>query len=175
MYPYIPVRILNSSVNKENNHLILSKGRIHGIEPDMGVLGSEGIIGKVINVSEHFSTVMPVLHQNFVVSARLKRSGYFGNLTWDTHDATIATLHDIQDHVDVREGDTVVCRYASGIYPSGAMIGTVQNRDSDGSTGFMNIEVKLATDFRKLDYGYVVSNVHRLELDSLVNTLPVEP
>jgi len=173
-YNYTQVKVLNSSVSREANMVLLDKGSKHGLYQDMGVIGPDGIIGKVVNVSENFSTVMPVVHKDFVTSARLKNSGYYGALTWGSKDPNIATLSDIQSHVDLSKGDTVETRFAGGVFPEGILVGTVDSWDPDESTGFITVQVRLSTDFRKLSFGYAVEHVQKLELDSLVqdfNTL----
>lgn len=173
-YNYTEVKVLNSSVSREANMVLLDKGSKHGLYQDMGVIGPDGIIGKVVNVSENFSTVMPVVHKDFVTSARLKNSGYYGALTWGSKDPNIATLSDIQSHVDLSKGDTVETRFAGGVFPEGILVGTVDSWDPDESTGFITVQVRLSTDFRKLSFGYAIEHVQKLELDSLVqdfNTL----
>lgn len=75
LYTYIPARIIKSSVTARNNYLTLDRGSREGIRPDMGVITDEGIVGKVVAVSEHFSVVMSVLHSKFSSSAALRPTG----------------------------------------------------------------------------------------------------
>lgn len=75
LYTYIPARIIKSSVTARNNYLTLDRGSREGIRPDMGVITDDGIVGKVVAVSEHFSVVMSVLHSKFSTSAALRPTG----------------------------------------------------------------------------------------------------
>jgi rod shape-determining protein MreC len=75
LYTYIPARIIKSSVTARNNYLTLDRGSREGIRPDMGVITDDGIVGKVVAVSEHFSVVMSVLHSKFSSSAALRPTG----------------------------------------------------------------------------------------------------
>jgi rod shape-determining protein MreC len=75
LYTYIPARVIKSSITARNNYLTLDRGSREGIRPDMGVITDDGIVGKVVAVSEHFSVVMSVLHSKFSSSAALRPTG----------------------------------------------------------------------------------------------------
>src|SRR5690606_21659703 len=61
-YRYVVSQVTNNSIHQKNNYITLDKCRKHGIEKGMGVITSNGIVGIVLNVSEHFSTVQSLLH-----------------------------------------------------------------------------------------------------------------
>ena len=60
-----------------------------GIQPEMAVIGSEGIVGIVKSVSDNYSSVLSVLNRDFTVSAKIKKNGYFGPLRWNGNNAGI--------------------------------------------------------------------------------------
>ena len=74
-YNFIPARVINNSISCFKNYLTLNKGAMHGIAPGMGVMSAEGIVGRVKAVSDHFSTVLSLLHTSVRVSAKLSNSG----------------------------------------------------------------------------------------------------
>jgi rod shape-determining protein MreC len=131
----------------------------------MGVINTNGLVGVVKDVSEHFSTVIPIINLSFTASAELERTGSFGLLRWDGKNHRYAMLNDIPGHVDVREGDTLVTRSASGIYPRGIQIGTVAQVEQKDGSNFHQIKVLLNNDFGQLRYVYVVDNLLRAEQD----------
>lgn len=53
-YTYIGAKVINNSVNKANNYLTLNRGSLAGIEKDMGVISSAGLVGLVVNVFAAF-------------------------------------------------------------------------------------------------------------------------
>ena len=79
-YEYIPAIVVNNSVTKRNNYLTLNRGSDHGIVPEMGVISENGIVGIVMNVSEHYCTVLSLLNNNCKISAKIKKNGAFGSL-----------------------------------------------------------------------------------------------
>jgi rod shape-determining protein MreC len=162
-YRYKSAQIVNSSINKQLNYITLDKGKAEGIRPEMGVIGTNGLVGVVKDVSEHFSTVIPIVNQRFTASAELERTGNFGLLKWDGADYRYANLIDIPGHVDVREGDTVRTRGASAIYPKGIFIGVVEQVEKDEGSNFHTILVELGVDFNTLRYVYIVENLLKEE------------
>lgn len=158
-YIYRTARVLNNSVNKRNNYLTLDKGRLHGIEPEMGVISPDGVVGVIKNVSDNFSTVMSVLNKNTVVSCKVKKNGYFGTLIWEGGNPAYATLNDVPRHAALQQGDTIVTSGASAIYPEGILVGFVDEARLEDGDNFYTIRIKLSADYAKLTHVYVVKNL----------------
>ena len=110
---------------------------------DMAVLNSDGsVVGRVVNVSPNFSSVMSLLHVQSMVSAALKNTGEAGRVSWDGKDPRFVQLEGISKSVKVKVGDTVVTGRYSDIFPPEKMIGTVSEVTSDPATGFYLLKVK---------------------------------
>ncbi len=166
-YTFITARVVNNSVNRRNNYMTLDRGSLQGVEKDMGVISSAGVVGIVKDVSPHYCTVMSVLHKNTRISTRFKNSNFFGSLVWDGNDYRFATLLEIARHVRFKDGDTLVTTSYSTVYPEGVMIGTVDKSELDAGGNFYNITVHLSTQFGNLSHVYIVNNLHKLEQKEL--------
>lgn len=169
-YTYLSARVINNSIYKRNNYLTLNKGERHGIEPEMAVISSNGIVGIVKDVSDNFSSVLSVLHKDARISAKIKKSGYFGSLVWDGADFKTGTLSDIPVHAKISEGDTIVTSRYSAIFPDGILIGTIVSFKINPGDNFYTISVKFSTDFSNLSYVYVVDNLRKEEQIHLEET-----
>jgi len=167
LYRFISGKVINNSVDKQDNYITLNKGRKDGIKPDQGIINSEGIVGVVTNVSESFSLGFSVLNKRWGASAKLKKSGTFGPLSWDGASSQYANLTGIPFHVELAIGDTVVTSSYSSVFPEGIMIGTVYSIEQPSGENYYNIQVKLAVDFRALSYVDVVENLKKDELKAL--------
>lgn len=165
-YSYISAKVVSNSTNRRNNYLTLDKGSRQGIVRDMTVITNEGIVGKVKAVSENFCTVISVLHSQTIVSAKVKKDGSFGPLTWDGTDYEYVTLNDIPTHVRLIAGDTIVTSSYSD-YPENIRIGTVESFVRKARENFYTVKVKLLTDFKKLTYVYIVDNILKEEQKEL--------
>jgi rod shape-determining protein MreC len=165
-YTYTPAKVINNSTNHQYNYITLDKGREEGIEEGMGVVSSDGIVGMVDAVSEHFSLVISLLNRDFRVSAKIKKNNYFGPLEWSGKNSSTATLNEIPLHVNVKEGDTIVTSGFNSVFPEDVMIGFIEDiKITSGS--FYSIRVHLASDFKKLSYVMVVNNLMSEEIDQL--------
>ncbi|MDQ3050072.1 MAG: rod shape-determining protein MreC [Bacteroidota bacterium] len=166
-YTYITTRVVNNSINRRSNYLTLDKGSLQGVEKDMGVISSAGVVGIVKDVSKHYCTVMSVLHKNTRISTRFKNNNYFGSLEWDGSDSREATLLEIAKHVKFNVGDTLVTTVYSAIFPEGVMVGVVKNSELKPGDNFYKITVKLSTNFSNLSHVYIVDNLLKQEQKKL--------
>ncbi len=163
-YAYLTARVISNSTNRRNNYLKLNKGSLQGVDRDMAVVSPSGVVGQVIEVSPHFSSVMSVLNMNTRISARLKSSQQVGTLLWDGEDYRTGLLTDIPSHVRVHRGDTVVTSGYSHIYPSGELIGVVDDFSIGQGDNFYSIRVRFSVDYNKLYHVYIVKNLLQDEL-----------
>lgn len=166
-FAFIPAKVVDNTVRRAKNYVTINKGRLDGIEPDMGVISPDGVVGKVKDVSDHFAVITSVLHTDMFVSALVKRSNTLGSIIWEGIDPRIAGLENIPIHINIINGDTIVTSGYSGIYPPNTMIGTVAEVRPEEDAAFYDIDINLSNDFYKLSYVYVVKNLLRQEQDSL--------
>jgi rod shape-determining protein MreC len=170
-YVFMTAKVINNSINRRNNYLTLNRGSLQGVKPEMGVICSDGIVGIVKDVSEHYCSVLSFLHKDVKISGKLKGTDYFGSMVWPGYDQTHGRLNDIAKHVKVSKGDTIVTTSFSGIFPEGIMIGKVEEVDQGGGNNFQDISVKLSTPFGKLTYVYIISNLMKDEQQALEEPL----
>ncbi|MCQ2958977.1 MAG: rod shape-determining protein MreC [Bacteroidales bacterium] len=166
-YEYIPAKVLNNSSNKPNNFITINKGWKHGIAKNMSVICPSGIVGIVVRTSKNFSLIMTVLNSQFRVSTKFKNSGYYGSLLWNGENYKIATLEEIPLHVIINVGDTLVTNSYSNLFPSGIMVGTIESFYQKDN--FFSANVLLSTDFKRIDYVYVVKDLYKEEREILEN------
>jgi len=158
-YEFIPAGVANNSTHQKNNYLTLDKGALHGVERDMGVIAPNGIVGVVVNVSARFSTVQSLLHPGTKISVTLDGTGAFGSLVWgDNIDPRYATVRDVPNHVQVQPGTKV---YTSGysLFPQGIEVGEVVEAGVASGESFLDIQIRLSTDFGHLHHVYVVKDL----------------
>ena len=131
-----------------------------------------GIAGIVINTTDSYSLVQSILSVNKIkINASLKKSGYFGTLTWRGDDSRMMHLSDVPKYVPLQVGDTIVTDGKSAIFPQGVMIGRVSGFEVDSKTGFWDIAVELSEKMGKLNKIYVVKNLKKAEVRKIEDTL----
>jgi len=169
---FIPAMVINNSVNRPFNYITLNKGSRHGIKPDQGIVSASGVIGVVAQVSESYAVGLSLLNQRWSISAKLKKSGYYGSLVWQSGNYRKAGLTEIPLHVEIAAGDTVVTSGYSSIFPEGFLIGTISAFDRPDGENYYAIQVELAVDFKALGHVEVVEILDKdeiIELERLVS------
>ncbi|HTB06821.1 MAG TPA: rod shape-determining protein MreC [Bacteroidia bacterium] len=166
-FNFMTAEVIDNTTNLLNNHITLNVGKTQGVVSGMGVMAPSGIVGIVVNVSDHYSVVMSLLHKNFQLSAMLKKGGAFGTISWKGGDYQMALLSQIPMSEKVKVGDTVVTSGYSNIFPKDVMVGVVEEFKPIPDQYFFSIKVRLATNFKKLRYVYVVSDLGKQEKTDL--------
>ena len=96
-YEIINAGIINNSVYKKNNYFTLDKGQEDGIKVDQGVIGFNGIIGKIHSVSSNFSVGHSLLSSKLIIPSSVGKSKITSSVNWFGKNPEI--LNDITDKV----------------------------------------------------------------------------
>ena len=151
-------KVINNSVNRQNNYITLQFGSNSGAMPENGVYCPSGLVGIIKNVSPNFSVVISLLNPDLRISAMIAKNGYYGSLVWDGIDYCYAMLKEIPNHVQVFPGDTIITSGYSAIFPKGILIGFVEEIMPASGENFYTLKIRFSTDFKNLQYVYVISN-----------------
>ena len=167
-YEFLPAKVINKTLLGQNNYFTIDRGTRDSIVSHMGVIGDQGLIGIITNVSKHYSKVMTILHPQTRISASIKGQDYFGSLFWEGRNPNFMTLEDIPKIVDVSPGDTIITSGYSNIFPPNIVIGTVDKSGLKPGDGGRTISVKLINNLSSLTYAYVIkdrmaSDIQKLE------------
>ena len=170
-YEFISANVINNSINQKNNFITLNKGLKDGILPKMGVISSNGIVGTVEKVSEHYCTVKSLLNSGSRISVSLDTSSVaFGTLVWGNNiDSRYALVKDIPNHIKAHKGQPVYTSGYSTMFPKGIKVGQVVQTDLTSGGSFKDIKIQLTTNFVSLTHVYIVQDKlakEKLELES---------
>lgn len=172
IYTFVDGEIVFNSINRKDNYFTINRGSRDGVMPKMGVMAPNGIAGIVINTTDSYALVQSILSLDKIkINASLKKSGYFGTLTWRGDDSRTMHLSDVPKYVPLQIGDTVVTDGKSAIFPRGVMIGKVAGYQVDNKTGFWDISVELSEKMGTLSKIYVVKNLKKAEVQKIQDTL----
>lgn len=172
-FEVIQGRAVKNSFAFSRNYITINLGKNHGIQQDMGVITSEGILGIVENISKNYSTVQSILNSKSNINAKIKNTNYFGSLVWDGIRFDVVQLVDIPRLVPLVVGDTIVTGGMSSIFPESIPIGTIKKYELNTSKSFYDIDVDLFNDMANINTVYVIGHMAReeiLELQSKTNT-----
>lgn len=155
-YDYRTARVINNTVGAVNNYITLNRGENHGIKKDMAVISTNGAVGRIVHTSAHFSTAISILSKKQQVSARLK-DGTVGYVSWDGTDPDKLLMKNVPNQIKVYKGDTVYTTEYS-FFPPDIAIGVVYKTAIIKSKNLQVLYLRPGTNFRRLQYVYVVEN-----------------
>lgn len=166
-YLWRSAKVVNNTVSLPNNTLTIERGEKQGVKTDMGVVGPNGVVGRVISTSANYAVVMSMLHRQSRISSKLKKTGETGTVIWDGVNPAFVIMNNIPKSVPVAVGDSVVTSNYTSTFPPNILIGTVVEVIGDKSSNFYSLKLKAATNFYNVEYVTVVENVFKEEQSTL--------
>lgn len=149
-YSLVPAKVVSNSLDRKDNLITINKGRVDGVDKDMGVACGNGVVGVVYLASDHYAIVMPVLNTSTRISCAIRHRGYFGYLRWYGGEPSVAYVEDIPRHAHFKRGDWVETSGYSSIFPPGVMVGQIEQVYNSRDGLSYRLKVRLATDFGNL-------------------------
>ena len=129
--------------------VLINKGAGNGVAKDMAVATSEGVVGRVIEVSPGTAKVLLIIDPNSAVDVIIQRSRAQGIMEGKIDE--ICILKYVQKNEDVQVGDIVVTSGLGGVFPKGLLVGRVSQVDPMRPGIFQYIEVAPSVDLAKLE------------------------
>jgi rod shape-determining protein MreC len=136
----------------------------------MAVVSDAGVIGVVAKSGKNYASVISILNLKYGLNAKIKRTGFFGELKWDGNDYRYVYLYDIPVYSSVYIGDEIVTTGFSIVFPEGIAIGTVESFEKEQQSSFYQIKVKLNQDFKNLENVYVIDFNGKEEIKQIIDT-----
>ena len=170
-YIFKPAYVINNSVDKRKNYLVVNIGKNQGVDKDMAVITSSGVVGIIKHVSANYCLVMSMLNSDFRLNARIVETGDIGSIVWDGQSPDFVILRDIPNQNLIKKGQHIVVGPYSQYFPENLPIGLVEDIHIDKGGSFFNISVKLSSNLRNIMQVYVIKNMAVRESDSLSDKL----
>ncbi|HZI94282.1 MAG TPA: rod shape-determining protein MreC [Patescibacteria group bacterium] len=144
----VPSRVIGNNSTGLSRTLLVNRGSDSGVKPNMAVVGSSGVVGRVWTVSPGLSKVQLLTDAAAGTAVLLQRTRVQGILMGGGTD--LCTLEYISTLEDVKEGDLVITSGLDGIYPKGLPVGRV-GKVSPGEGIFWTIAVIPRVEFNRLE------------------------
>ncbi len=153
----IPARVVGLDGMMGIHSFILDKGKKDGVKINMPVIATQGLAGKVIQLSEHNSVVQAVTDKNFRVAARLQDERFSGILKGTGGDK--AELWGIPLSANVNVDDKLITLGMDSIYPPYLQLGKVL-QVKDGPEGlFYVIKVEPAEIYSRIEQVLILARM----------------
>ncbi len=153
---FLNATVVTRNVGYWYEEITIDKGKKNGIEKDMAVINSKGLIGKITKVSNYSSNVKLLSNSNMSdkISVKIKiDDGYvYGLISKYDSKTNTYTVEGISQNVDIPKGANVVTTGMGATFPSGIEVGSVNKITTDNFDLSKVVEVKASVNFNDLDY-----------------------
>ncbi|MBS4960437.1 MAG: rod shape-determining protein MreC [Clostridiales bacterium] len=171
-YHTFGTQIIGKDPGNWYNTFLIDKGTKDGVDNDMVLTTSGGLVGRVIDCGISSSKAETIIDSRSSVSAMSLRTGDLGVVKGDytLMNSGLCRMEYIDTEADIMEGDEIVTSHLSDVYPPGISIGYVKEiqQDSNGLTKYAIIQPQV--DFKHLDTLLVIDkNTPVAPTDSLTS------
>lgn len=155
-YEYLNATVISRNVGYWYNKLTINKGSYNGVEKDMVVISSKGLIGRVVKTSTFTSDVRLITTSdtNNKISVHVSNgdNNLYGVINGYDYKKSVLELEGISNTKDVNVGDYVYTSGLGGIFPAGILIGTVTEITTDSYDLAKIMNVTPSVDFNDINY-----------------------
>jgi rod shape-determining protein MreC len=148
-YPSVAGRVVGINRSSVFKTILINIGTADSVRLGSPVLIDEGVIGRVIETSWNVSRVLLLTDYNSNVDALIQGSRAQGVLQGRGSKGCI--LKYVHRSEEVQVGDKIISSGLAGVFPKGALLGTVTKVEKKKFGLFQKIEVSQAVDFSKLE------------------------
>ena len=155
-YEYLNATVVSRNIGYWYNTLTIDKGSHNGIETDMVVVNSTGLIGNVVSTTNFTSEVRLITtsdtNNKISVSITNGENKLNGLINGYDYENKTLEVEGISNTEEVAIGDKVYTSGLGGVFPSGILIGTVESINTDEYDLAKIINVKPSADFDDINY-----------------------
>lgn len=169
-YRYTTARVISNTINSSHNFITLNRGRQHGVLVDMAVVTPDGaMVGYVLECSERYSIVMPMLNTEFRTSGKISGDEHFGSISWNGTSPHRVQMSELTKYSEFEVGDEVIASGLSQYFPEGVRIGYVESLQENENHTSYDVEIRLAADMTRLSNVILIENTNYTEIYELEN------
>lgn len=157
-YEKINAEVMSRDISTWSNTVTLNKGSKHGIEVDMAVVSSKGLIGKISEVNANTCKVKLLTTENGDASVSIKVELKDGTTTdgiLENYNAS-NNRYNIQlfdANAKIEKGLSVITSGNGGVFPPGILVGKVNSEEEAYDNKGKKLIVRPSVDFN--DFSYV--------------------
>jgi rod shape-determining protein MreC len=162
-YKGIASEIIGRDPDNLFSALVINKGTYNGISVNMPVIayqdGTQGLVGKVIQVGKFESLIMPLYDASCFVAARISASRHEGIVGGQGGENAPLLMRFIQKWArsELNVGDVIVSSGMGRVYPADVSIGRVSKIQNQEYELSMEVELVSTIDFSRLEYVFVIN------------------
>lgn len=156
----VAAHILTKLPDPQYNTFLLNVGYQDGIQKNMNVISSRGLVGKISEVYEDHSVCEIILDERFRCAGKIQRTRLDGVILWKGTMNEVG-FYGVLKHLDVKPGDVILTSEYSDYFLPNIPVGVVVGINNAVSGLFKDIRIKTFTDFHTLEDVYILTDTSR--------------
>lgn len=148
-YEKVLAQVVSWDASSDAKVIRINKGAKDGLKLQSPVVTSDGLVGYIYRLTNHFADVLTILDSNNRVDALLQRIRVHGIIEGDNRDGAVVKY--ISRSEPVVLGDMMVTSGLGNIYPKGIKIGHVSRIEREIYGITQDVEVAPSVDFGRLE------------------------
>jgi len=129
--------------------VIINRGKRSGLSVNMPVVNADGVVGRIVSVSDNYSKVLLLIDQNSAVDCINQRSRDNGIVKGLSSETCIMDY--VLKTADISVEDVIITSGIGGIFPKGVPIGRVIEIQDPSDEFFMEIKIEPYVDFSRIE------------------------
>ena len=163
-YSKVGARIIAKDTSNWYDVFLIDKGSNDGIEKNMVVIASGGLVGKVSETGFNYSKIVSIIDDTDSVSAKSLRTDDIGFVRGDLENQGLCKMEYVDNDAEIMKGDEIVTSHLSEIYPPGITIGYVKEIKTDENTLTKCAIISPTVDFKHLETVLVITQSFKKDL-----------
>jgi rod shape-determining protein MreC len=161
-YKHIAAEISGRDPDNLYTIYVINKGKTEGIKAGMPVVafqnGVEALVGKVLQVGQLESLVMPVFDTGCFVASRFSQNRFEGIVEGSGSPDRPLVMRLIAKRArdEISVGDLIVSSGMGGVYPAGINLGRISSIHEKENQTSIEAEIESAIDFSRLEYVFAI-------------------
>lgn len=152
----VPVIARNSS--SWYNTVTIKGGADQGFTKGMPVVNGDGLVGRIISVSEYTSEVLLILDKDGTVGVLVQPSRTPGVVEGKGDLGNHLQLNHVPYDANIQKNQTIISSGLGGIYPSGLLVGYISEIQTAAGGLMLEVTVTPFVDFDRLEEVMVLKN-----------------
>lgn len=167
-YKFLTASVTGRESGNYSKVLTLDVGSSAGVELNMPVITSEGIVGQITEVGYNWSKVTTIVESGSSVGAYVERTSDAGVCegSFELSSEGLCELNYLPAESQAKVGDRILSTGFGSVYPRDLVVGYIESIDINPYTRSLAVQVKCAVDFSELTQVMIITDFDAVAVDA---------
>ncbi len=154
---FLTARVVGKDATNWFKTILLDSGSLQGLRRNQPVLGPDGLVGRIVDVTLNTARVQLLTDPVSTVGGLIQRTRVTGIVTGSL--GAGARMSYLPLMADVAVGDEIVTSGMGGVFPKGILIGRITSVERRSGALFQEATLQSAVDLSRLEEVLILTNI----------------